>query len=419
MAELGHTVVGVDVNVSKVERLAAGEVPFYEPGLEALLRKNLDRGRLRFTTSFEEATSAADVHFICVGTPQRRDNAAADLRYVDAALGALLPSLRPDSVIVGKSTVPVGTAARLARWLAADGPAGAELVWNPEFLREGFAVQDTLAPDRLVIGVAAAGGHGEQLVRRVYADLLASGVPVVVADLATAEIVKMAANTFLATKISFINLMADVCEAAGADVTVLAKALSFDARIGGRYLQAGVGFGGGCLPKDIRAFGARGAELGVDRLVSFLAEIDRVNLDRRRKTANVVTEMLGGTVGGRTVAVFGAAFKPNSDDVRDSPALDVAATLHRAGAQVRVYDPEAIENAQQVHPELSFSSSPFAAATEADLVLHVTEWAEFREMDPGALGLVVRDRRMVDARNVLDATCWRAAGWKFRSLGGA
>jgi UDPglucose 6-dehydrogenase len=414
MAELGYEVLGLDVDKAKIDKLAAGEVPFFEPGLDDLLRKNLATGRLQFTTSFEQAGDFGDVHFVCVGTPQKRGEYAADLRYVDAVMRDLAPCLRDGALVVGKSTVPAGTAARLAEELADSAP-GAELAWNPEFLREGFAVEDTLRPDRLVVGVRS--DRAEQTLREVYTPLLETGTPFVVTDFATAELVKVAANAFLATKISFINAMAEVCEATGADVTMLSKALSYDARIGGRFLHAGLGFGGGCLPKDIRAFMARAGELGVDQALSFLKEVDAINLRRRARTVDRTRELLDGSFAGTRVGVLGAAFKPNSDDIRDSPALDVAATCQRQGAAVRVYDPAAMENARREYPQLAYVESAVAAAESADVVLHLTEWQEFRQMNPAVLADVVAEKRIVDGRNALDVERWRGAGWTYRALG--
>jgi UDPglucose 6-dehydrogenase len=418
MSELGFSVVGVDVDQAKVDSLAGGTVPFFEPGLEELLRKNLDSGRLSFTTSFAEA-AGADVHFLCVGTPQRADSQAADLRYLDAAVDGLVGAgLKAGSLVVGKSTVPAGTAAALAARLAAQAPL-VGLGWNPEFLREGFAVEDTLRPDRLVLGVPAlAGGQrAEETLRAVYATAIAAGTPVVVTDFATAELVKVAANAFLATKISFINAMAEICEVTGGDVQTLSTALGYDARIGRRFLGSGVGFGGGCLPKDIRAFRARAEELGAGQAVGFLAEVDAINLRRRTRVAELATELLGGDVTGRRVAVLGAAFKPNSDDIRDSPALDVAELLREAGAVVTVTDPAAIPNARRRHPELRYADNAAAAAVDADIVLHLTEWADFREIDPAALRAHVRTPIVIDGRNTLDIPRWRAAGWAYHALG--
>jgi UDPglucose 6-dehydrogenase len=411
MAELAHDVVGVDVDERKVESLREGTVPFFEPGLPDLLRKHVVAGDLRFTTDFGEVADA-EVHFVCVGTPQKAGELAADLTYLHAAVDALVPHLRPGAVVVGKSTVPVGTAARLARIVER---AGADLVWNPEFLREGFAVEDTLRPDRIVLGV-----HGERGlagIRTAYASILAAGAPEVVTDFATAELVKVAANSFLATKISFINAMAEVCEVTGADVTMLAKAIGYDERIGSRFLQAGLGFGGGCLPKDIRAFIARAGELGVDQAVSFLKNVDEINLRRRARMVDLAREVCDGSLAGRRVGILGLAFKPNSDDIRDSPALDVALTVQRSGAAVRVYDPEAMANAKDVSPALAYSPNALEACRDADVVLHLTEWAEFRSLRPDDLAEVVKERNIVDGRNVLDPRQWRSAGWQFRALG--
>jgi UDPglucose 6-dehydrogenase len=421
MAKLGHDVIGVDVDEIKVKELAGGRAPFYEPGLPQLLDDVMSTGRLRFTTDLAEVAGAT-VHFVCVGTPQKRGEFGADLAYVDTAFDGLLPHLRPGDVVVGKSTVPVGTAERLAERL--DG-TGATLVWNPEFLREGFAVQDTLHPDRLVYGLpmddggvpTAAGDAAKAVLDDVYATPLAEGAPLVVTDYATAQLVKVAANSFLATKISFINAMAELCEATGADVTRLADAIGYDDRIGRRFLNAGLGFGGGCLPKDIRAFMARAGELGVDQALSFLREVDSINMRRRVRMVDLAREVCHGSIVGRRVAVLGAAFKPDSDDVRDSPALSVAAQMQLQGAHVTVTDPQAIENARAKWPDLRFADTALAAAVGADVVLLATEWAEYRELDPAVLGDVVAERRILDGRNVLDPARWRAAGWTYRALG--
>ena len=421
MADLGFDVLGMDVDAAKIERLTAGEVPFFEPGLEPLLRKNLEAGRLRFTTSYAEVADFGDLHFLCVGTPQKVDEYAADLSYVNAVVRGLTPHLTRESLVVGKSTVPAGTAQRLAGWIDADAPAGrgngggVDVAWNPEFLREGFAVEDTLTPDRLVFGVRSK--YGETMLRAAYSPVIDLGTPVVITDFATAELVKVAANAFLATKISFINAMAEVCEATGADVTKLSEALSHDERIGGRFLHAGLGFGGGCLPKDIRAFMARAGELGVDQALSFLREVDAINLRRRSRVVDLARELLDGSFQGSRVAVLGAAFKPNSDDIRDSPALDVAATVQRQGGEVTVYDPAAMDNARRQYPDLTYAESAMAAARDADLVLHLTEWREFRDMDPTVLGDVVARRNILDGRNALDPQRWRDAGWSYRALG--
>ncbi|MFF5108771.1 UDP-glucose dehydrogenase family protein [Streptosporangium sp. NPDC000509] len=417
MAELGFEVLSLDIDAEKIDRLRAGDLPIYEPGLQEILQRNLANGRLRFTTSYEEAAAFGDVHFLCLGTPQKPGEYAADVSYLDAAIESLAPHLDRECLIVGKSTVPVGTAQRLADKLARLAPigAGAELAWNPEFLREGFAVKDTLHPDRIVLGVAS--DRAEKVMREVYASMLEMGTPMVITDYPTAELVKVAANAFLATKISFINAMAEVCEAAHADVKQLSLALSFDDRIGGKFLNPGLGFGGGCLPKDIRAFMARAGELGADQALTFLREVDAINMRRRARMVDLARELAGGSFRGCTVAVLGAAFKPNSDDIRDSPALDVAVKISEQGGRVTVYDPVAQENARKAHPGLAYGTSALDAAKNAHVVLLLTEWQEFVAMDPEELGSVVISRKIVDGRNALDAETWRASGWHYRALG--
>ncbi|MET8142169.1 UDP-glucose/GDP-mannose dehydrogenase family protein [Sphaerisporangium sp. NPDC005288] len=417
MAALGFDVLGLDVDPDKVARLQAGELPIHEPGLQELLQQGLASGKLRFTTSYQEAAEFGDVHFICVGTPQKKGEYAADVSYLDAVVESLAPHLTRDCLVVGKSTVPVGTAQRLADKLIRLSPAGeaVELTWNPEFLREGFAVRDTMHPDRIVLGVVSE--KAEKMMREVYESMLSEGTPLIITDYPTAELVKVAANAFLATKISFINAMAEVCEAAHADVKDLSLALSFDERIGGRFLNPGLGFGGGCLPKDIRAFMARAGELGADQALTFLREVDAINMRRRARMVDLARELAGGSFRGCTVAVLGAAFKPNSDDIRDSPALDVAVKIREQGGQVTVYDPVALENARRAHPALGFGASALEAAKDAHVVLLLTEWQEFIDLDPDKLGEVVAARKIVDGRNALDAETWRAAGWHYRALG--
>ncbi|MCU1437649.1 MAG: UDP-glucose/GDP-mannose dehydrogenase family protein [Naasia sp.] len=417
MAELGHEVIGIDVDPGKIEALSAGKAPFFEPGLGDILTSSMKSGRLRFSTDIADA-KGAQVHFVAVGTPQKRGENAADLTYVDAAVNGLLPHLNEGDLIVGKSTVPVGTAARLAEVVAASG-TGATLAWNPEFLREGFAVKDTISPDRLVYGVpaGAAGERAKDQLDEVYAAAIANETPVVVTDYATAELVKVSANAFLATKISFINAMAEIAEVAGADVTSLADAIGYDARIGRRFLNAGVGFGGGCLPKDIRAFAARAEELGRGESVRFLLEVDAINMRRRDRMVDMVVESLGGQVYQKKVAVLGLAFKPDSDDVRDSPALDVAVRLNGLGARVIATDPEAIPNSIRLHPQLGFATDTHDALHDADIVVLVTEWKDYRALDPVEVGELVRDKVIIDGRNVLDPVAWRAAGWTYRGMG--
>jgi UDPglucose 6-dehydrogenase len=440
MVELGHDVVGIDVDEGKVAALRDGRAPFYEPGLPELLVSGIASGRLRFSTDAADAAGAS-VHFVAVGTPQQQGKAAADLRFVDAAIDALLPHLAPGDLVVGKSTVPVGTAERLAERVRS---VGAELAWNPEFLREGYAVRDTIAPDRFVYGLPRDGldeqraeddgtgadrlsadrlasdtpaARARRLLDEVYATALVQGTPCVVTDYATAELVKVSANAFLATKISFINAMAEIAEVAGADVTQLADAIGFDARIGRRFLNAGVGFGGGCLPKDIRAFAARAEELGRGESVAFLKEVDAINLRRRDKVVDLVLEAVGGEPHKKRVAVLGLAFKPESDDIRDSPALDVAIRLRGLGVKVAATDPQAIENSRRIHPQLKYAESTEKALKNADVVVLVTEWREYRDLDPVEVAGIARGRTIIDGRNVLDARAWRAAGWTYIGLG--
>ena len=423
MAELGFEVLAIDVVAEKLETLARGETPMYEPGLDDLLRKHVagiegSSGRLRFTQDWAAVGEFGDVHFVCVNTPQRRGEYAADMSYVESAFASLAPHLAGPALVVGKSTVPVGSADRLAAYLAEHAPAGpdAELAWNPEFLREGFAVNDTLHPDRIVIGVRSE--RAEKLLREVYATPIAEGSPFVVTDFPTAELVKTSANSFLATKISFINAMAEVCEAAGGDVAKLAEAIGYDERIGRKFLRAGIGFGGGCLPKDIRAFMARAGELGADQALTFLREIDSINMRQRGQMVELTRQALGGgSFLGKRVAVLGATFKPDSDDVRDSPALNVAGQIHLQGGQVTVYDPKGMDNARRVFPTLGYADSALEAARGADVVLHLTEWREFRELDPAVLGEVAAARIVLDGRNALDPELWRQAGWTYRAMG--
>jgi UDPglucose 6-dehydrogenase len=415
ISSMGFTVVGIDTSAEKISALSQGRVPFYEPGLEELLQKEIATGRLTFSTDFSKIAEA-DIHFICVGTPQQSNSLAADLTYVHNAIDAVAPYAKPGSLIVGKSTVPVGTASALRERLQKVNPA-IDLAWNPEFLREGFAVEDTLHPNRLVVGVV--NDDAERKLKEVYKKNIDEGTPWIRADLPTSELVKVAANSFLATKISFINAMAEICEAAGGDVTVLAQAIGYDPRIGNRFLQAGIGFGGGCLPKDIRAFMARAQELGADQALEFLREIDSINLRARQRVIDLVRRDLGEDLTERKIAILGAAFKPDSDDVRDSPALDIAAQIHASGGDVVVHDPKALANASKRFPALRFEESLDDSLKDADIVLHLTEWKLYREIDPHAAKKLVAQPIIIDGRNALDREAWRAAGWKFRALGRA
>ena len=413
VSNMGFEVTGVDIDQSKIELLNQGKVPFYEPDLEDLLSSEIKKGTLKFTSNFADI-AAADIHFICVGTPQQENSLAADLRYVDAALDEVAAVAKAGSLVVGKSTVPVGTAERLRKRLQDKNPE-VDLAWNPEFLREGFAVEDTLKPNRLVVGVT--NDAAELKLKELYKKNIDEGTPWVRADLPTSELVKVAANSFLATKISFINAMAEICEAAGGDVTVLAKAIGYDPRIGNRFLQAGIGFGGGCLPKDIRAFMARAGELGADQALEFLREIDSINLRARKRVIELVQRDLSGDLRSKKIAVLGAAFKPDSDDVRDSPALDIAIQIQAAGANVVIHDPKAIEPARKRFPALNFVTTIDEALKDAEIVLHLTEWKIYREIDPVKAKSLVAKPIIIDGRNALDRKKWKDAGWHFRALG--
>jgi UDPglucose 6-dehydrogenase len=417
MAKLGHDVVAVDVDPLRIAELQAGRVPFFEPGMPELLDEVLATGRLKFSPDIADA-KGAQVHFLCVGTPQRKGEYAADMRHVNAAFASLLDSLEPGNVVVGKSTVPVGTAVRLAEDLAERHP-DAVLAWNPEFLREGFAVNNTLSPDRFVYGVpdGEPGVRATAALDEVYSTSLSLGTQRLVTDYATAELVKAAANSFLATKISFINAMAEICEVTGADVTILADAIGMDDRIGRKFLNAGIGFGGGCLPKDIRAFMARAGELGADQALTFLREVDDINVGRRMRAVELTRSLVGGSLLGKRITVLGAAFKPNSDDVRDSPALNIAAQLQLQGADVTVTDPQAIEGAQRRFPELDYERCLDNALSNADALLLLTEWDEYRALTPERTAKLVRTKNILDGRNVLDGRTWRAMGWNYKGIG--
>ena len=419
MAELGHEVLGVDVDVNKIEALKDGRVPFFEPGLPEVLERNIESGRLDFSTSYDDAAEFANLHFLGVGTPQAHGSYAADLTYVKSVITELVPRLKGEHVIFGKSTVPVGTAAELQQMANDLAPEGTsvEIAWNPEFLREGYAVKDTITPDRIVLGVREGESRAEEVAREVYAQPLAQDTPFIVTDLQTAELVKVSANAFLATKISFINAVSEICEIAGADVVKLADAIGHDERIGRKFLGAGLGFGGGCLPKDIRAFMARAGELGADQALTFLREVDAINMRRRDRVVDLAKNAFDGSLLGHRVTVLGCAFKPNSDDVRDSPALSVAGSLSLAGAAVTVFDPEGMENAKKVFPTLNYAPTADAALKDTELVILATEWQEFRDLDPEAAGELVARRHIIDGRNVLNVDAWRAAGWTVDALG--
>ncbi|WP_369184055.1 UDP-glucose/GDP-mannose dehydrogenase family protein [Streptomyces sp. Y1] len=417
MAELGHQVLGMDTDTDKVDALNKGQAPFVERGLDDLLAKHTATGQLSFTASYAEAAGFADIHFLGVGTPQQHGSGAYDLTHLHTAVRRLAPRLGDGALIVGKSTVPVGTVAQLRQTLdehVRDG-ASVRLAWSPEFLRESFAVLDTLEPDRIVLGIEDGDTSSEAVFRNVYAGILAAGSPLIVTDIATAELIKGAANAFLATKISFINAMAELCELAGADVQQIALALGYDHRIGAKGMRPGLGFGGGCLPKDLAGFTHRAEELGAD--TGLLRQVAAINRRRREHTVDLAREALGGTVIGKRIAIWGAAFKANTDDIRDSPALAVADTLQRAGAEVTVHDPAAMENARRAYPRLDYADDPATAVTGAGLLLHLTDWPQYSDVDPVDLAQHIAVPKVIDARGTLNANRWRAAGWTFRALG--
>ena len=423
MAELGHEVIGLEADPKRLAALQAGKLPFHEPGLDEALTRTLATGRVTFQAAHAENTRDAAIHFLCVGTPQLAGSYAADTSYLHSAVEALAPYLSETAVVAGKSTVPVGTAKLLKEKLSALTGFDARLCWNPEFLREGTALEDSLRPDRIVIGVDGSDHDSEGVMRAVYEPILngdsgspAGQTPFLVVDVATSELVKVAANSFLATKISFINAMAEISEAAGADAVALAEAIGMDARIGKLFLRNGIGFGGGCLPKDIRAFMARADELGVGSAIDFLADVDAVNLRRRDRVISLATQELG-SLTGKKILMLGAAFKPDSDDLRDSPALDIAVRLNGLGAEVVIHDPISIPGVRAKHPELAASEDLFEAAKDAELVIVGTEWKEYRELDAAALGAIVATKTVIDGRNCLPYHAWQAAGWRVIALG--
>ncbi|KJY33731.1 UDP-glucose/GDP-mannose dehydrogenase family protein [Streptomyces sp. NRRL S-495] len=418
MAELGHEVIGVDVDGAKVDRLNAGECPIYETGLPELLAGHTATGRLRFTTDIAEAAEFADLHFVGVGTPIDADGRSYDTGQVFGAIRQLAPHLKRSCTIVGKSTVTVGTTLKVTELAHRLAPAGdlVEVVWNPEFLREGHAVEDTLRPDRLIAGVTSA--EGEKAIRTVYAGILDAGVPLFVCDPQTAELAKGAANTYLGLKISFINGVADMCDAAGADISRIVDILGIDPRIGAAGMRPGIGYGGGCLPKDIRAFTASARQLGADRAAALLLAAEHINDSRVDTAMALVTGALGRRpVKGSRVTVLGAAFKPGTNDVRESPALALAQALEQAGAVVTVHDPQAVPTAVQRNPELDYTDDLSAALDGADITVLATEWPEYRQANPQDLVGHPATPVLVDCRTTLDPDPWRAAGWTPHQIG--
>lgn len=417
MAEIGHEVIGVDLDQAKIDRLNAGECPIYEEDLPELLATHTASGQLRFTTDLAEAAAFADVHFLAVGTPIDADGRSYDTGQVFGAARALAPHLTRPCVVIGKSTVTVGTSRDLGALLVRLSPVGegVEVVWNPEFLREGHAIEDTLRPDRIVVGVPSP--HAEDVVRQVYAPLLHNRIPLFVTDPATAELIKGAANAYLGMKISFINGVADMCAAAGADVQQLTEAIGLDPRIGRGGLNAGPGYGGGCLPKDVRAFTASAHILGALDAAALLRAAEQVNESRPTAALHLIEETLGRPVDGVRVTVWGASFKAGTDDVRESPALAIAALMHQRGATVTVHDPHAVPTALVRHPELDYKEDLEGSVKGSELIVLATEWPQFRGADPKALASLVAAPVLVDLRNLLNADAWRMAGWTVRQLG--
>lgn len=413
-AKLGHQVIGIDPDAAKIELLSQGKLPFYEPGLEEALREVKAAGKISFATEHSPSSSSADIHMLCVGTPQGADGSSADTKFLYSALNSLLPFLDEDAVIVGKSTVPVGTAAQIRSYLESKLNFSPHIAWNPEFLREGTALKDTLEPDRIVIGTDDP--WSEKLLRLLYQQITDGGVPLISCDIPTAELVKVAANSFLATKISFINAIAEIAEVAGADTVKLAEAIGYDDRIGSKFLRNGIGFGGGCLPKDIRAFVARANELGVGHSVAFLNEIESINLRRRARVLEIAKDELG-DLSSRRVAILGAAFKPETDDIRDSPAIAVAEQFWLAGAHVVVHDPKALHNVRRVFPQIETQPTVELAIANAELVVIATEWNEYREANPCELAKLVSNRLVIDGRNILDVKLWQQSSWQIIALG--
>jgi UDPglucose 6-dehydrogenase len=417
MASLGHEVIGVDIDEDKVSLLNSGKGWFHEPGLDPMLAENIERGRLGFTTNIAEAAEFANIHFIGVATPGHGDG-SYDLSQLHAALSSLAPHLRGDCLIIGKSTVPPGTAANLQAMMdgmLSPGLARAEIVWNPEFLREGHAIEDTLRPDRIVVGAVSAGAAAT--IEEIYQPLIETGIPLILTDRATSELAKGAANAFLATKISFINAMADICAATGGDVSALARSLGLDPRIGQAFLKAGMGYGGACLPKDVRGLGTYARAIGAQNATTLLDAVDEINAARSRQAVALVERAVDG-VAGKHVTIWGATFKAGTDDVRGSAALQVADRLRSLGAIVTVYDPMGSGNALASYPELAYADSAYAAATGADVVLVVTAWPEFATVEPAAIGEVVREKVVVDACQGIEATNWHIGGWRVYSLTG-
>ena len=419
-SEFGVEVTCVDKDAAKIERLSRGEMPIYEPGLDHLVASNMAAGRLRFTGDLKTAVAGADAVFIAVGTPSRRGDGHADLSYVFAAAAEIGEALQQNgnerTLVVTKSTVPVGTGRRVERILQKALPAGRfDVASNPEFLREGSAISDFMRPDRVVIGTESE--HARTVLRALYRPLYLFETPIVFTTLETAELIKYAANAFLATKITFINEVADLCEAVGADVQDVARGIGLDGRIGGKFLHAGPGFGGSCFPKDCQALVRTAEEMKAP--LAIVDTVLRVNDARKRSMARRVVEACGGSVEGLTLAALGLTFKPNTDDMRDSPSLAFLPALSDAGATVRAFDPEGIAEAKKLMPELDYRSDPYEAMDGADALILVTEWNAFRALDLGRVKRLLRRPLVIDLRNIYKPEEMAAMGLAYHSIGRA
>lgn len=414
-AEFGAEVTCVDVDLAKVARLRAGEIPIYEPGLQALVAKNVRDGRLAFSTDLAACVGHADLVFIAVGTPSRRGDGFADLSFVHEAARQLAPLLQGYTVVVDKSTVPVGTARNVARLIRELNPdADFEMASNPEFLREGAAISDFMRPDRVVLGVESP--RAEKLLRELYRPLNLIETPIVVTGLESAELIKYAANAFLATKISFINEISTLCEAVGADVHAVAKGMGMDKRIGGKFLHPGPGYGGSCFPKDTQALVRIAQENGVSsRIVEAVIE---VNAAQKARMIKKIREAIGGSEAGRTLGVLGLTFKPETDDMRDAPALSILPPLMEKGARILAHDPQGRHEAETLLPSgIEYTSDPYEVFREADAVVLMTEWNLYRGMDMQRAGAVMRHRTFIDLRNVHERDAMEALGFSYHCVG--
>ncbi len=408
-SDFGHEVVCVDSNAEKIDMLREGEVPIYEPGLEALLARNVAAGRLSFSRDLAKAVAAADAVFIAVGTPTRRGDGHADLTYVYDAARQIGNAIDGYTVVVTKSTVPLGTNARVAEILAETSPdAEFDVVSNPEFLREGSAIEDFMKPDRVIVGVSSE--RAAQVIKDVYRPLYLRDFPVVITDMESAEMIKYASNAFLATKITFVNEIAMLCERVGADIKEVARGMGLDGRIGAKFLHAGPGFGGSCFPKDTSALARIGQEHGVPMRIT--EAVISVNEQVKRRMIDKITELCDDSVNGKRVAVLGVTFKPNTDDMRDAPSLTIVPALVGGGADVNVVDPEGKAEGAALLPGVNWFDDPYEAAKGADVLVILTEWNEFRALDLEALAKGMATPRMADLRNIYDPAIARAAGFK-------